>query len=540
MFKFKKLYLIQLRITILILLISTSGWSQIVGTPSSGCAPLINVNFNAGNPTYTNVSWNFGDGASSINLSPYHTYANPGLYTVHFSANLDSIVVYDTLVITVYENPLAGFQLNTPAYGCAPYNVIFEDTSLAYGASIVQRNWTFGDGSMSMVSSSNADHTYLNQGIYDVSLEIVDDNGCEDFILLDSLIYISTYPYANISSNFGTLNNCIVPMLITFNGTSNTSSILADTLLYSWNFNNGINSDSINNTILFDVGSYTVSLTVEDTLGCSHTAYEFININDPFVNFTLSNSTNYTICGLALFQNLSSFGNAFWEYGDGTSGTENYHNYSIPGIYDVMLTVTEGNCSIDTTIPILVEDIEAKFSVDKIYSCSSPLLVQFTDSSTNAVLWEYDFDDGDSGFVQNPVHQYINADTGLYDMPHPQVFVPNLTAISPNGCEDKYSSDTIILDMPVAWFMPNIVTGFAPLTVTFSDSSYAAGNIISWYWDFGDGTDSLLNVDVVDHTFTQPGQYDVILTIVNDLGCGDISWPVTIYVEPASPFCGGT
>ncbi len=56
-------------------------------------------------------------------------------------------------------------------------------------------------------------------------------------------------------------------------------------------------------------------------------------------------------------------------------------------------------------------------------------------------------------------------------------------------------------------------SGNSPLTVVFEDLS--PGNVTSWHWDFGDGSTSSFVTwqDVVTHTYTEPGTYDVSLTI---------------------------
>jgi len=66
----------------------------------------------------------------------------------------------------------------------------------------------------------------------------------------------------------------------------------------------------------------------------------------------------------------------------------------------------------------------------------------------------------------------------------------------------------------VAHFVANPTTGFAPLTVTFTDQSL--GNVTSWSWNFGDGSTSTMQNP--SHTYTDPGTYTVSLTVTGPGG----------------------
>jgi PKD repeat protein len=59
----------------------------------------------------------------------------------------------------------------------------------------------------------------------------------------------------------------------------------------------------------------------------------------------------------------------------------------------------------------------------------------------------------------------------------------------------------------------NIIGGYAPFTVEFTDQSVDA---TSWKWDFGDGANSTEQNPT--HTYTEPGQYTVTLLVSNEAG----------------------
>ena len=71
------------------------------------------------------------------------------------------------------------------------------------------------------------------------------------------------------------------------------------------------------------------------------------------------------------------------------------------------------------------------------------------------------------------------------------------------------------LKTPVADFSANVTSGNAPLKILFTDNS--TGAPIYWFWDFGDGINSKHALNAT-HTFTEPGKYDVSLTVTNENG----------------------
>ena len=71
----------------------------------------------------------------------------------------------------------------------------------------------------------------------------------------------------------------------------------------------------------------------------------------------------------------------------------------------------------------------------------------------------------------------------------------------------------------IANFTADITCGYSPLNVNFNDTSQ--GEPTSWYWDFGDGTNSTVQNPV--HTYCHSGKYDVTLTVTNEMGTDTIT-----------------
>ncbi|WP_440947811.1 NosD domain-containing protein [Methanosarcina sp. T3] len=157
-------------------------------------------------------------------------------------------------------------------------------------------------------------------------------------------------------------------------------------------------------------------------------------------------------------------------------------------------------------------------------SGNAPLTVQFNDTSQYATgrNWDFENDGTVDSSTQNPVHVYSTEGT----------YTVKLTAINANGTVSKTATITVYAPAqsvpPVANFSANITSGYAPLSVQFTDLSQ---NAASWSWDFdNDGTrDSDLQNPV--HVYEVPGDYTVNLRVSN--GNGTSSKTDTIVVMEA-------
>ncbi|MGB9926845.1 MAG: PKD domain-containing protein [Methanosarcina sp.] len=130
----------------------------------------------------------------------------------------------------------------------------------------------------------------------------------------------------------------------------------------------------------------------------------------------------------------------------------------------------------------------------------APFSVLFTDFSTNAEEWKWDFGDGAGSTQKSPEHMYSRA--GNYKV--------TLTADNKNGTDSKFITLTA-LAQPA--FSASPISGKTPLTVTFTDKSTGAPT--SWNWNFGDGTNSTEKNP--RHVYKKSGQYAITLTL-NETG----------------------
>ena len=155
---------------------------------------------------------------------------------------------------------------------------------------------------------------------------------------------------------------------------------------------------------------------------------------------------------------------------------------------------------------------------------AAPLIVTFANSSTGATSYNWNFGDGSSNAVANPVHTYSNA--GTYSV--------TLTAVGAGGTNNLTRANYIVVTNPppppVASFTGAPTNGAAPLAVTFANSSTGA---TSYNWSFGDGSSN--TVANPGHTYTNAGTYSVTLTAVGAGGTNSLTRANYIVVTNPPP-----
>ena len=225
-----------------------------------------------------------------------------------------------------------------------------------------------------------------------------------------------------------------------------------------------------------------------------------------------------------------------WDFGDeATSTLQNpMHNYTEAGNYVVNLTVSNGNGTDLKTLEIIVAEASSEDKVLPVANFNAnptsgpaPLSVRFTDSSQNATGWNWNFGDGNTSIAKNPINTYSKA--GNYTV--------NLTVSNENGTKSKILE--IIVQKaqnenkvyPVANFNANPTSGYAPLSVLFTDLSQ---NAASRGWDFNnDGIVDTSDASPV-YVYTAPGTYTVNLKVSNGNGTASKNATITLLKDSSS------
>lgn len=476
------------------------------GTPLQSCTAPLNVHFNntsgggSGSLTYF---WDFGDGNTSTATNPNHTYTASGSYDVTLIVN-DALGCSDTLTLNNYvviDQPVAGF--NGDQTVCLGSSVHFNNASSGYST----RLWDFGDGTTS--TANNPNHTYAAAGTYDVTLIVGNASLCFDTLVIPNFVTVFPEPQVNFFAS-DTIA-CEVPLAVNFSGFG------TNIVSWNWNFGDGT-TDTVQNPshIYNNFGNYTVTLIATNNNGCIDTVRKlsYIQIEQTTAQILAAPNDGCNPLTVNFQDNSSSIvpiTSYFWDFGDGNTSTlQNPSNtFTVTGTYNVMLAIeNQLGCRDTAFTTIAVGDIPfANFSVSATNVCPNED-VFFTDLSTNATEWFWDFGDGATSNLQNPSHAY--SDTGF--------FTVTLT-VRNNGCpDDTIMTNLIYVNPPIARFNLNPANGCAiPHTVFFTDQSTLPD---TWFWDFGDGNTSTAQNPI--HSYTSTGTFTVTLIVTDTIfGCSD-------------------
>jgi gliding motility-associated-like protein len=153
--------------------------SNFLPNPASGCVPFTVQYVNNGNlPAGTSYLWDFGDGATSTDRNPAHTFAQPGAYTVRHFVITPLGCASQTLVpaaVNVHPNPIADFIAQPEEVSIFRPRVEMINNSLRS----VRWNWDFGDG-LGNSAEREPVYTYRDTGNYTIRLVSRTEHGCPD------------------------------------------------------------------------------------------------------------------------------------------------------------------------------------------------------------------------------------------------------------------------------------------------------------------------------------------------------------------------
>lgn len=195
--------------------------------------------------------WYFGDGNTSTDESPTHTYSTAGTFTVTLAVTNPCGTDSTSIQITVSGSaPQADFKSNTNS-GCVPLTVKFSDNSLGAPTSW---SWTFAGGNPATSTAQNPSVLYGSSGTYGVTLTATNAFG-SDVETKTSFIEVKAGPLAGYTYTSNGL-------AINFQNTSTNSTS------YEWDFGDGQKSTEINPVHTFSGnGTYTVILTAKNDCG---------------------------------------------------------------------------------------------------------------------------------------------------------------------------------------------------------------------------------------------------------------------------------
>lgn len=541
------------------------------------CMPLIiNVAYCEGSnnvvltapPGFQNYNWSNGGTSQSITVPNPSINATYSCTLTTFSNQGNCTVTVSTQVQPTIIEP--GF---TWAPVCEDAAMSFADTSWISDPynPINAWNWDFGDGGVSNLQAPN--HTYANPGNYNVRLIVFNANGCSDTIIKTVTVMpkpVPSFTFQDVC--VGTQNDFV----------NTTQDTLTNT--YTWNLNNGQPmQQAIDISYTYpNPGTYNVILYATNSLGCSSFVINPITVHaDPPVDagpdLLVCPNTTVTLSGSGAVSYV-------WDNGvvDGVSFIP-----TASQMYHVTGTSAAGCVSTDSVEILFFPTPNVGAGLDQ--EVCTGTAVTFSGSGANSYTWNNNVVDGQAFVPAVGTYELVVTGTGanncqatdtaiLVVHPMPIVnagpdqlicigsstvltatgadtyswtnnvsnglpFVPGssatytVTGTTNEGCADT-DDVTVNLEAPaIPAFEASRLAGCSPVDVVFSNIS-SGTPFATAFWDIGDQTTDTLPSNIA-HIYTEPGCYDVTLTLTTALGC---VWETTVanyicvYPNPIAEF----
>jgi len=460
--------------------------------------------------TPTSWNWSFGDNTGSNDQNPTHTYAVDGTYVVTLTVTNNCGTNAFTNTVTVASAPVAGFTSDVQE-GCAPFLVNFSDNS---SENTTGWQWSFEGGNPSTSNNPNPTVQYTVPGTYDVTLIATNSNG-QNTVFESSYVTVESVPTPGFTNNVNGQN-------VDFTNTS----INANT--YSWDFGDNSTSGaaSPNHTYASD-GTYTVTLSATNDCGTETTTQVVVISTQPVAAFSAGATSGCVPFTVQFNNNSSENAQAFsWQFPGGSPATSTATNpvitYNTMGTFDVILTVSNAsgqNTSTETSYITVGDTPSAGYN-----NSVNGQVATFTNTSTNATSFNWDFGDNTSSNDINPVHDY-GAD-GTY----------TVVLEATNSCGTTTTVQSVVVaTAPTAGFTANVTQGCTPMTVQFNNES--SENVTGYMWTFEGGTPGTSTDASPTVIYNTPGTFDVTLVVSNSVG-NNTSSQTDLIVVNTTPTAG--
>jgi len=266
--------------------------------------------------------------------------------------------------ITVWPAPTATFTISNPR--CEKNSVSFTPTANPGAGTVTGYTWSFGDGSLPLVSGSSAAvaHTYTAANTYNVTLQVQTSNGCNS-VITPLPITINYLPVVDFTPPASV---CLPDGGALFADNSTIPDNTQGSFTYRWTFGDG--GFSLQKDPLYryqSVGPFTVRLRVTSNNGCVDSATKtFNNIHpQPKASFTTNPLSGQVCLGDSI--RFTSTANGLdgtivrwrWELGDNTTDTTQnfWHTYTTAKSYTVKhYAYNSHGCVSDTATGIAIID----------------------------------------------------------------------------------------------------------------------------------------------------------------------------------------
>jgi gliding motility-associated-like protein len=514
----------------------------------SACGAPMTVNFLDHTPGAVQWAWAFNYNPYSYGGYQNLTYGGPS-NSYYYPENDDYLVqltvwnaqgcqASETQTVDVVS-PYAGIIVTagTPAVCGQPMTETFGSANIP---NLASWEWYFGDG-----DSSNAQlptHTFSDSGHYQTYLRWTDNNGCSG---ISNILYTNITPpiNANFSANETTV---CAGQGVSFSETG----IPADAVYANWDFGDGTPyaDDAFSGAFhVYDTpGVYTVTLYAGTAENCAQMFVEnnYITVL-PRPTLSLSDSnTCVGTRGAVTFYPVTGGGatSLAWDFGDGTtqntsaSITQLVHTYTSEGNFTVNITISNGNsCSYTVTVLVYVvfRPTTLVLTGSTTTICPDGTLAVTLSATPSEALFYYPAEDvafqyGDStGFQgKTEITQGDDYQSYAWNLSGFQGGESGFRAITRNflGCYDTSNFIPLAIGGAAAGFeiVQDDQCYQQPVVLQDTSGSAPGDPIVSWLWNFGDGTTSTQS-GTVSHLYATPGNYPVTLTVTDQGGCAATS-----------------
>jgi PKD repeat protein len=490
-------------------------------------------------------TWRFGDGSSGAGERPVHVYTRPGYYQVGLVAEGDPLprcsnIATDWLTVRVEEAPTATIKAPDAAATGKPIKFVAEPSSEPSDPAVRSWEWEFGDGQTA--EGPSAAHTYETPGVFQVELTLKGDatsSGCSSSRIVHG-ITINAPPVAEfVAPARGMVGE---PVLFDATPSGDPDGMIS---AYKWDFGDGAKGEGVRASHAYrSPGQYTVKLTVTDNSqlenGSASTAKvvtveggEALAIGGPDVTCPGSKFDLTVEAG-----GPTSKGRFDYRWllagGESQKGERVSSQFERPGRYDVTVFALDeaervhGQASKSITVngrPVAVAGPAQLV-------CPGAHVVfdgsRSSDSDGQLVEATWDFGDGQTSDKLRTVHVYQKSGT----------YRARLTVRdnSRSACDTASDvADVVVNAPPVAVAGPD-QTAYAGgandvVTLDGSKSHVPDGKSLSFYWRVG--SDTMGTGERLRHRFTQPGRYQVVMTVSDSTGlpCGTATDSLYVTVQ---------
>jgi gliding motility-associated-like protein len=373
----------------------------------------------SGGSTYV---WSPASGLSSTNSS--NTNATPATTTTYTVTVTDGNGCVNTDMVTVTVNPL-------PAANAGPNASVCQGSSAQLNATGgVQYAWSPATGlSATNIANPLASPTVLTT----YTVTVTSAGGC---INTDAVtVIVNPTPAANAGAD----------AFVCQGGSTQLTANNLSGATYNWSPPSGLNNAGIMNPIATPPATTVYTVTVTNAGGCSATDMVTVTVNNAP---TPSLTSQDAVCGDDDGQiTASPVGNFFYSLNGGSPQTSPVFTNLSPGTYTITVTDTIGCTGTQTTTVGQVNNANASFIASPLTG-QVPLPVSFTNNSTGANTYYWDFGNGSSTTTQNGSAIYTTG--GTYQV---MLIVYN----NNSACADT-AMVTIIAEELVAIEIPNVFT----------------------------------------------------------------------------------